>query len=46
MSQPVDFASAMDLVRFDLLLTWLVADAPERPRWNQGDFFEKRVEAP
>ncbi len=29
------------LARFDFLVGLAVASAPERPRWNPGDFFTR-----
>jgi hypothetical protein len=39
MDQRMDFGAGADFARLNFLLTCFVADAPERPRWNEGDFF-------
>jgi hypothetical protein len=39
MSQHFDFASGARYAETNLRLVRLIADAPQRPRWNRGDFF-------
>ena len=39
MTQPFDWAAAVTYARFHLLCGYLIAQDPERPRWNKGDFF-------
>lgn len=38
-SLPFDWASAAKYLRVTIAAARAVADAPERPRWNRGDFF-------
>jgi Zn-dependent M28 family amino/carboxypeptidase len=39
MNQPFDWQAAVEFARFDFLCGYLIAQAPERPTWNEGDFF-------
>jgi hypothetical protein len=39
LSQPMDLASGARYARVNLLVVLAIADAKERPRWNEGDFF-------
>jgi len=39
MNQPFDWASAARHVQLQFLVSYLTAQADERPVWNQGDFF-------
>jgi hypothetical protein len=36
---PIDWPSAAKYMRVNYAAARLIADAPERPRWNPGDFF-------
>lgn len=40
MSQPLDFGAASDHSRRVFAVTFLTAQAPERPTWNRGEFFQ------
>jgi Zn-dependent M28 family amino/carboxypeptidase len=42
MDQPLDWDAAVTFARFNFLCGYLVAQAPERPTWNKGDFFGER----
>jgi Zn-dependent M28 family amino/carboxypeptidase len=42
MSQVFDWEGGARFTRMMFLAGWLVADAPQAPRWNDGDFFGKR----
>jgi Zn-dependent M28 family amino/carboxypeptidase len=42
MSQPIDFEAGADFARLNLRIVTDVANADERPRWNDGDFFGER----
>ena len=37
--QPLDFESSARMARFAFTLGHLIAMEPQRPRWNEGDFF-------
>jgi len=39
MSQTLDWDAAVAFARYNFLCGYLVAQAPERPAWNKGDFF-------
>jgi hypothetical protein len=39
LSQPIDWAQGLRFVAANTAITRAIADAPERPRWNKGDFF-------
>jgi Zn-dependent M28 family amino/carboxypeptidase len=39
LSQPFDWGAAAKFLRVSLAATRALADAPDRPRWNKGDFF-------
>jgi len=41
MTQPLDFQAAAKMARVNLAVAFVIAQAPERPRWNDGDFFTK-----
>jgi len=41
MNQHFDFASGARYVEANLRLVRAIADAPERPTWNRGDFFAR-----
>jgi Zn-dependent M28 family amino/carboxypeptidase len=41
LNQPVDAAAAAQFDRVILGLITMVADAPERPRWNSDSFFKR-----
>ncbi len=43
MSQPFDFDSSARLARAAFLTGYLVANDPQRPAWNKGDFFGERL---
>jgi Zn-dependent M28 family amino/carboxypeptidase len=38
-AQPIDYPTLAALARVNARVTLDVANAPERPRWNPGDFF-------
>lgn len=40
--QPIEYADAARLARLNARIGARIADAPERPRWNPGDFFGDR----
>jgi Zn-dependent M28 family amino/carboxypeptidase len=42
MNQPFDWDAAVQFARYNFLCGYLVAQAPERPTWNKGDFFGDR----
>ncbi len=42
MKQEFDFEAGADYARLDLLIGTFVANAQERPRWNEGDFLGKK----
>jgi Zn-dependent M28 family amino/carboxypeptidase len=39
MTQPFNWAAAVKFAQFNFLCGYLIAQAPERPTWNKGDFF-------
>ena len=41
-SQPIAYADAARLARFNARIGQLIGDAPRRPQWNRGDFFGAR----
>ncbi|GAB3339402.1 M28 family metallopeptidase [Marilutibacter aestuarii] len=41
-SQPIRYDDAARLARLNAMIGRKVADASERPRWNEGDFFGER----
>lgn len=44
--QPIQYADAARLARLNARIGELVADAPQRPAWNAGDFFGERFGKP
>jgi len=36
---PIDWTAGANFVRVNYEIARAIADAPERPRWNKGDFF-------
>lgn len=40
--QPIQYADAARLARLNAMIGARIANAPERPRWNAGDFFGER----
>lgn len=42
MRQRFDWEGGARFTRMAFLATWLAADAPLAPRWNEGDFFGRR----
>jgi len=42
MNQAIDFEAGADFARLNLRIATDVANADERPRWNDGDFFGER----
>lgn len=43
--QPIQYADAARLARLNARLAELIAQAPQRPAWNAGDFFGQRYGA-
>jgi hypothetical protein len=43
---PFDWASNARLAKLDFLIGQRVANAPERPTWNKGDFFQQKFGGP
>jgi len=41
MTQPIVWEAGVKFAKFNFLIGQLVANATERPRWNDGDFFGK-----
>lgn len=41
-TRPVDWESALRFARANVRIGAAIADAEERPRWNEGDFFGER----
>lgn len=41
MSQPLDFDASVQFMQINFLVGYDVAQAPQRPTWNQSDFFGK-----
>ncbi|UNK48297.1 M28 family metallopeptidase [Lysobacter sp. S4-A87] len=41
-NQPIQYADAARLARLNARIGTLIADAPQRPAWNAGDFFGER----
>jgi Zn-dependent M28 family amino/carboxypeptidase len=39
MDQNIDFQAGADFAKLNFLLGWKIANAAERPSWNEGDFF-------
>ncbi len=42
MRQAFDFDGAATHVKVNFLIGLLTANAPERPQWNEGDFFGRK----
>ena len=42
MKQEMDFEAGADYARLEFLIGYLVVNAPERPRWNEGAFLGER----
>jgi Zn-dependent M28 family amino/carboxypeptidase len=42
MKQEMDFDAGADYARLEFLIGYLVANAAERPRWNEGDFLGEK----
>ena len=42
MNQPFNWEAAVKFAQFDFLCGYLIAQAPERPQWNKGDFFGEK----
>jgi hypothetical protein len=42
MAQPFDWKEGARLATLDFLITQRVANAPQRPSWNKGDFFGEK----
>jgi hypothetical protein len=43
---PFDWASNARLAKLDFLIGLRVANAPQRPTWNKGDFFQQKFGGP
>jgi len=43
---PFDWASNARLAKMDFLIGQRVANAPQRPTWNKGDFFQQKFGGP
>ena len=43
---PFDWASNARLAKLDFLIGQRVANAPQRPTWNKGDFFQQKFGGP
>jgi hypothetical protein len=43
---PFDWASNVRLAKLDFLIGQRVANAPQRPTWNKGDFFQQKFGGP
>ncbi|QWP77753.1 M20/M25/M40 family metallo-hydrolase [Lysobacter sp. K5869] len=41
-SQPIQYADAARLARLNARIGEAIADAPQRPAWNRGDFFAEK----
>jgi hypothetical protein len=41
LNQPLNLEAAAKMARVNLAVAYIAAQAPERPRWNEGDFFAK-----
>jgi len=46
LSQPIDWAQGLRFVAANCAITRAIADAPDRPRWNKGDFFGLLYDGP
>ena len=44
--QPIHYPTAARIAALNALIAERIANAPERPRWNEGDFFAKTFAAP
>ena len=42
LSQPIQWADAARLAKLNARIGRLIADAPQRPQWNAGDFFGEK----
>ncbi|MCC6350125.1 MAG: M28 family peptidase [Candidatus Eisenbacteria bacterium] len=45
LAQPFDWEGGARFTRMAFLAAWLAADAPQAPRWIEGDFFGRRFGA-
>jgi hypothetical protein len=45
-SLPIHYGDAARLARLNARIGTLAGDAPERPRWNRGDFFGDKFAGP
>ncbi|MBB1088692.1 M20/M25/M40 family metallo-hydrolase [Lysobacter sp. SG-8] len=45
-SQPIRYDDAARLARLNAVIGQRIADAPDRPRWNEGDFFGEAFGTP
>ncbi len=43
---PFDWPSNVRLAKLDFLIGQRVANAPQRPTWNKGDFFQQKFGGP
>lgn len=46
LSQPIEYADAARLAKLNARIGRLIADAPQRPAWNPGDFFGEKFGTP
>ncbi len=44
--QPIHYPTAARIAALNALVAERIAAAPERPRWNEGDFFARKFAAP
>jgi len=45
-AQPIDYAAGAKFTRLNYEIARALANAPERPRWNRGDFFGAKFAQP
>ena len=42
MKQKMDFEAGAQFTRLNFLLTWMLAQEDQAPRWNPGNFFAEK----